>query len=1373
MFYYRVLFFYFLFFILSFSFAQNEGKIWHFGNNARLDFTGGGAGVLSGNGPILTAGCPVPITGDGNNEGVANICDKTTGQILFTTNGIKVWDKNGTVMPNGDQLWGNNSSTQSSIIVPYPGTTSKFFIFTVDALAGVSNCKGYSDDGSGLLGYGGLSYSIVDLSLNAGLGDVTATKNIGLIRTTTEKLAACKHANGVDYWVVVHKWNSNEFAAFLITSSGINTTPVTSAIGPLHEIDLTFATINEQFRSTVGYMKFSPNSKKIGLAQYGSLNGMQLFDFDNNTGQFSNPIVDNTFTTKNAYGVTFSPDNSKLYISSLDNAIYQYDLNNCSSAAILNSKTLVFNCTSPAAMQIGSDGRIYIAVLNSAVGPNAVINTINNPNALGVACNPQLGTYSWNNSVAGPLFGVKCEFGLPTFIEEYVQPPVSPPFSALISSFNNVTCVGNNNGSATVVSQYGTGPYQYTWSNGAVTATASGLVMGTYTVTVTDLNIASCIGSRTTTTTVTISALHDVAVTPVTSNTTCGQNNGSATINVSDIVGSNSPYTYSWFPNVSSTLSASSLLPGTYTVTVGFNGNTCSKSVTVNIGSSANGPSVNSINPSSVLCKGAATGAISASASGGSGTLSYSWSGAAGNSATVINLIAGIYTVTITDGNACTATSTATITEPAAVLSVNSTVVQNISCFGGNNGSINAVGSGGNGGYSYTWNPGSLVGATHNGLIANTYTVTITDANGCTNTSLVIVNQPASAITSTLTITDAACGTASGIASINSSGGTGGITYSWSNNQNGATINNLIAGNYTVTATDANGCSLISIANINNIGAANIQVQSKQDNKCYGESMGSAVVSASGGNGVLTYSWSNNVSGVTVTNLLAGTYTISVTDAQGCLATSNVVITEPTIVSGTISSTPATCGNSNGTAFVSGIGGVGGYSYLWTTNAITQTVNGLMAGVYFVTITDNNNCTGVQSINIGNSGGATIALQSKTNVSCNMGSDGAAIINSSGGTQPITYTWSNNTSNISINNVLAGVYTVTVSDANNCSSTLAITITEPLPISYTIQTTLASCNTSDGTATVNASGGTGSFLFSWSNNSTTQSINSLSGGNYTVTITDANGCTNSTIVTIGTQAGPTVSIISTNVTCTYDKNGSIDITPIGLAPFVYQWSTNETTQDITNLSVGIYTVTVLDASGCSAITSISILNDGVMPVANYTYNPTYLESKKEVNFINLSSGSVLWNWNFNDPTSGADNNSTLQNPIHTFNDTGVFCIELIAKSISGCLDTTTQCLFVDEDCVLPDSIPNVFSPNGDGNNDEFLIKSKALAELNVIIFNRWGMKLYEYNAVNSGWDGRTFSGVTAPEGTYFYILNAICKNGLSSKQGKGFVQLLR
>jgi hypothetical protein len=368
----------------KYSYSQKENNVWYFGDHAGLDFNSGNPQVLT-NGAMMTY------------DNCTSIADDITGQLLFYSNGIKVWNANHTPMPNGNGLMGNTTGGNSAFAVKQPDTShidstafmkteavrGKYYLFTSDAFAG-------SD---------GIRYSIIDMSLNGGFGDVTPTKNILLKSPATEKITAVTHANNKDVWVIIHPWNTSSFNAYLLTGNGLKTTPVVSNAGSSHSGDN---------YNAMGQISVSPTGDKIAVAIY-NLGIYQIFDFNRSTGILSNPITISGYPE--AWGLEFSPDGSKLYATQWTHSVInQFDLSIYTSSAIASSVQVVGNATGPSGykagyLQMGPDKKIYVAKFESEY-----LGVIKSPNLLGNACN------FVDNGIK--LGGKLSEAGLPAFTKK-------------------------------------------------------------------------------------------------------------------------------------------------------------------------------------------------------------------------------------------------------------------------------------------------------------------------------------------------------------------------------------------------------------------------------------------------------------------------------------------------------------------------------------------------------------------------------------------------------------------------------------------------------------------------------------------------------------------------------------------------------------------------------------------------------------------------------------------------------------------------------------------------------------------------------------------------------------------------------------------
>jgi hypothetical protein len=765
-----------------------------------------------------------------------------------------------------------------------------------------------------------------------------------------------------------------------------------------------------------------------------------------------------------------------------------------------------------------------------------------------------------------------------------VTQPTSPVSGTTVVT--NVACFGGSNGAINLTPSGGTPGYTFNWGGGITTEDRTGLVGGTYSVSITDNN--GCTGSVSATVTQPTSP---VSGTTAVTNVSCfGGSNGAINFSPS---GGTPPYTFNWGAGVT-TEDRTGMVAGTYTViTTDANGCTGTTTVTVTQPSAISA----SVTSNNVACNAGTNGDATVSASGGTGTLSYLWNDvAAQTTATASNLAAGNYTVTITDANSCSATQTVTITEPTAISA--SVTSNNVACNAGTNGDATVTANGGTGTLSYLWNDAlAQTTATATNLSAGNYTVTITDVNSCSATQTVTITEP-SAISASVTSNNVTCNAgANGDATVSASGGTGILSYLWNDAlaQTTATATNLSAGNYTVTITDANSCSATQMVTITEPSAISASVTSNNVT-CNAGANGDATVSASGGTGTLSYLWNDALAQTTATatNLSAGNYTVTITDANSCSATQTVTITEPAAISAGITSTDVSCNaGTNGDATVSASGGTGILSYLWS-DALAQTTataTNLSAGNYTVTITDASSCSATQTVTITEPATISASITS-TDVTCNAGANGDATVTASGGTGTLSYLWNDATAQTTATatNLSAGNYTVTITDANSCSTTQIVTITEPTAITVnTSSTSSPGCGMSDGSITVNVSGGTGTFSYAWSSGGTNATESGLAAGNYTVTVTDANNCSAQHVEGLSNPGAPVVSgSVTANAGCAGQSNGSIDLTVTAGTTYTVLWSNSSANEDLNNLSAGNYAVTITDANNCAATDNFTV-----------------------------------------------------------------------------------------------------------------------------------------------------------------------------------------
>jgi len=765
--------------------------------------------------------------------------------------------------------------------------------------------------------------------------------------------------------------------------------------------------------------------------------------------------------------------------------------------------------------------------------------------------------------------------------------------TASISSQTSVSCNGGSNGALTVAAAGQSAPYSYTWSpSGGNTLTASGLVAGNYTVSIKDVNNCATI-----TQTATILQPSALLTSTALTNVSCNGGTGSGTITAS---GGTSPYTYLW--TTASTSSVITVLAGVYTATVS-DANNCKSSKSINITQ----PSalVTSTSVTNVLCNGG-TGTGTMTVSGGTGAYTYLWSNAATSS--VVTVLAGAYSATVTDVNNCTSSISIIITQPSAL--VTSTTVINVACNGGN-GSGTIAATGGTGAYTYSWS--NTATSSSVSVLAGVYTATVSDANNCKSSKSITVTQPSALITTTA-VTNVLCNGGNGNGTITASGGTGAYTYLWSNAATNSFVTGVLAGAYTATVTDANNCtsnkSIIITqpsALVTSTAVANVL--------CNGGN-GSATITASGGTGVYTYSWSNTASTSVVATFTAGVYSATVTDANNCVSTKSITITQPTALLSSTAVANVACNGGNGSATITASAGTAPYTYSWSSSSTTSVVS-ILAGVYTATVTDANGCKSTKSISI-TQPAALVTSTLGINALC-FGGTGSGTITASGGTGTYTYLWSNASTSSVVVGVLSGAYTATVTDGNNCTSTKSLGITQPLQLLLSVSSqTNVTCNSgNNGSAIVTPTGGTGPYTYTWTPSvGNTSTISGLSAGLYSVTVKDFNNCaTVQQTVTITQPATFSVSASASSLIVCYGTSVTLN----GSGATTYAW-----TGGITNGSP--FTPSLTTTYSVTGTNSVACISANVATIS-ITVNslPT----------VTVNSGSVCSGHTFTMVPSGA------------------------------------------------------------------------------------------------------------------------------------------
>ncbi|MBH69922.1 MAG: hypothetical protein CMP69_01460 [Flavobacteriales bacterium] len=1432
----------------------NEGNIWYFGYNAGLDFNSGNP-VSINNGQLNTL------------EGCASICDNN-GDILFYTDGSDVYNRNNSLMPNGSGLLGNNSSTQSAIIVKKPNSSSNYYIFTADGVSG---------------GSGGMHYSEVDMTLQSGFGDVVvANKNIPLLGQTCEKITAILHQNEVDFWIVSREENSNLYYSYLLTSSGVNPTPIVTSIGPIYNY------------TAGGYLKGSPDGNKLAAANRGSLsfiNSIDIFDFDNSSGVISN-ISSISHSTGGCYGIEFSPNSNILYYTDHYN-IFQVDLS-VSPFIPLQISNLPTNTLHSFALQLGPDQKIY-----SCVAYGSTLDVIENPNIVGIGCN------YFPNSVV--LSSGSCALGLPTFFSSIF----SQPSSGCDSVATAIITINNSTSNTTVVSACD----NYQWTLNGINYLASGLY------TEVSINSSGCTHTEILDLTINNSTFSNINVTecdsflwiengityyssgvythvttnsagcPNTATLNLTINNSSSTLTTVTACDS---YVWSNTPNVNYT--SSGIYISTYINPISGCLHTDSLDLTIlnssfvvdNVGShcdsytwidgntytSSNNTATfvisNSVGCDSIisldliiypninvnasvtdeLCFNYEDGRIDLTVSGGLGNFSFNWTGPNSFSSLnedIYNLSPGYYAVSIIDlVTSCSISNSFLVDTGFNMLYSKSHY--NISCYDFNDGlidisPINLISP------TYSWSDTLISIEDRSNLSSGVYTLRIDD-NNCFSIDTFLINEPDSMFLIAQHPVASCTGSNNAQISLSVYGGvqnTSGLTYSYMwNNWNITPVNsNLSSGIYTVIVKDANNCELRDTFEILPYAVDIEAIVTNID--CFGNTNGSIDIEVLSGYPIFSYSWNNGSSTQDLYNISAGTYSCNIIDALGCIVDTTFEITEPNPLTAFPLLSNVTCyaGNDgsvslainggtypynldwgnidtnylfsgnynyeiidsngcvvNGSVFIDQPdslevtfsvvdvicwgqptgsinvqialnSGTPPYSYSWSgpnfySNNIDEDIDSLYAGTYSLTITDANGCTRFMEIvvdeptAISQQVNLVPSIYSQYNIACKGENNGWIEAQISGGYLPFSFKWNTGETGDSIANLVAGTYTVDVTDGLGCTISYTVVLTEPedsLVASITPFTNYngyeVSCYfATDGGIGAQVNGGTGSYNYEWNlSNKNSDTVNDLSAGFHELIVYDSNNCFDVDSVTL---YAPEMLVLDMNAfTDTCSKGvGGVDLNVVGgVPPYLYNWSAGQNTEDVYDLFSGINSVQVVDQNDCK-ITDTIIIANIFQPIADFKALPDHKRFYDQLNdpivFVDMTQSYeqrvINWNWDFGDGFYGSDSITS-----HVYNEQGLFNVLLTITTEFNCIDTISYNVLIDEYELF---IPNAFTPGiSDNINSNFKAYGYGVKNFKMNIYTRWGERVFETEDFDTGWDGLHYlNGKECITGVYTYYI---------------------
>lgn len=990
-----------------------------------------------------------------------------------------------------------------------------------------------------------------------------------------------------------------------------------------------------------------------------------------------------------------------------------------------------------------------------------------------------------NYSVTIDDNGTGCNFTLGVTVDE-------PAVLMATGLDTDASCLLND-GSIFIDVTGGNGGNMYSWTGPGFTSAnedINNLAPGNYDLQITDAE--NCV----TTLSATIGVPPNPSLTATVANAACaGEPSGSIQLN---LVSPNGGGTFSWTGGaIGDTDLAQGLTAGMYSVIV-----TDAQNCTATFSSAITEPMPLTLGYTEMQAScNDSNGSVALTVNGGTGPFDFNWTGGLPNQQNQTGLAVNSYFVTVTDANLCEEEIETIVTQPSAVTIAET--VTNADCFMGTTGSIDLNVSGGNPGYTFLWDdPMAQVVEDPTNLAAGTYSVLVTDVDGCETQYNGVVVDEGNPITITETIVDATCGVSNGGISIMVAGGAGGFSYDWVNPAltDAAVVSNLAVGNYEVVVMDILGCPAQATYSVTSPGSPDIG-STLVPNACAGEAGGSIFLNTIAGTPPFNYDWEDDqYDGMDqVNNLLTATYNVTVTDANNCPVALSLDITEPpALTASVVGPTGVTCaGEGNGSANVMGMGGVPNYSYAWQNGDGDDELTDVAGGTYTVTVTDANLCTAESMVTIDEPPVVAVASNFTDMVACEGDTDGEIFVEGSGGTGAFTYDWSDNSldGNNNPTALAPGAYLVTVSDANNCSEELSFTIGEPdgLNIDVTGLSDYDGFNVScaesaDGFIDLTVTGGTGTLVYDWSTGDNTASLTNLGVGNYLVTITDASGCVTNWDVPFTGPEPITLAYDVQDVLCTDFANGAIVITGStgGSGTLLYGLNGGPLEDGIlSGLGAGDYMLVAEDANGCeSQAYSVEVdepnpLTVGITPdVPGGTYDADNFQFGDT---LTLTSDVSL---------GGASLDTLYWTGSGVFDCSGPAC-ETIGMTPT---ETTTYTVYVQDEngCVHEEQIqvrvrkdrnvyvPNAFSPNGDGINESFEIGiGRGVSHVNkFIIVDRWGEIVYEKNdfdpndpQVDFAWNGQ-LRGEAMNPGVYVYYMDVKFIDE-ETVQYKGDITLIR
>lgn len=731
------------------------------------------------------------------------------------------------------------------------------------------------------------------------------------------------------------------------------------------------------------------------------------------------------------------------------------------------------------------------------------------------------------------------------------------------------------------------------------------------------------------------------------------------------------------------------------------------------------------------------------------GGVSYSWDGVYFNTfqgKTITD--PGTYTVIVRDANSCTGEASIEITQnlnPPVATITNNTGSDYLNCH------INEISLTASGGATYTWNGGSSPNsATNTFNTEGTYYVTVTADNGC-DTIIYYMITDETILDITENITSPSCFGMTGSAEIIiNSGGQAPFIIEWTDGVTTFSRTNIPTNTpFGYIITDADNCSTIRSLTITT--PEQIQVNFVSDSvSCYGGHDGSLDISNSTG-GVPPYSYQWSVAGGTgsqITGLAAGTYFVTISDAKNCTASGSHSVGQPEQISIDMQITDAICGQTGGAINAEATGGVGGFTYEWSTSSISNNITGLTPNMYTLTVTDANNCTQTASATVDKTGDIIANITVVQPILCGGNPDAILQGSSANGAMPWTFNWSNGATSEIINNLAVGTYMLTVTDAWGCTGSTEETLEAAIDVSINSNVSHVKCyGNNDGKINISIISGEPPFTIAWSNDSTELNQSSLPAGLYSVTITDNRDCAITENFEIIEPPVLELAFTKKDVSCYSDLNGTITMNVTGgTEPYTYSITTPRNqvvtnTASANNLSIGKYIMKVVDNNGCTDIKETNIYQPAKLSAKVNVTNPSCMGNDDGSIIVTPFGGTSPYRYTYD--------NFDLDTNIIVNAKEGRYSIEV---------EDANSCKLILSDIYVGDGllpclkIPNAFTPNGDGINETWIIENIDLyPDAQIFVYTRWGEQIYYGTPKSDPWNG-TYNGKKMPTGAYLYIV---------------------